>query len=116
MLISSSCLERKILIFSGLNIAQSNFGAFQAISSIFIFSISSPIGIGIGMVLVNMEKSLGGDIANGILQGIAGGTFLYITFFEVLPHELNAPQNRMQKLLFVLSGYICICCLLFITH
>ena len=52
----------------GLNIAQSNFGACQAISSIFIFSISSPIGIGIGMVLVNMEKSLAGDIANGILQ------------------------------------------------
>ena len=49
-------------------------------------------------------------------QGIAGGTFLYITFFEVLPHELNAPHNRMQKLLFVLLGYICICCLLFITH
>ena len=55
-------------IFSGLNIAQSNFGAFQAVASIFVFSISSPIGIGIGMVLVNMEKSLAGDIANGILQ------------------------------------------------
>jgi hypothetical protein len=33
-----------------------------------IDSSSSPIGIAIGMVLVNMEKSLGGDIANGILQ------------------------------------------------
>jgi hypothetical protein len=53
---------------SGLNIAQSNFGACQAVASIFVFSISSPIGIGIGMVLVNMEKSLAGDIANGILQ------------------------------------------------
>jgi hypothetical protein len=58
----------KSSIFSGLNIAQSNFGAFQAVASIFVFSISSPIGIGIGMVLVNMEKSLAGDIANGILQ------------------------------------------------
>ena len=56
------------VVFAGLNIAQSNFGACQAISSIFVFSISSPIGIGIGMVLANMEKSLAGDIANGILQ------------------------------------------------
>ena len=58
----------QLIRISGLNIAQSNFGAFQAISSIFVFSISSPIGIAIGMVLANMEKSLAGDIANGILQ------------------------------------------------
>ena len=58
----------QLIQISGLNIAQSNFGAFQAISSIFVFSISSPIGIAIGMVLANMEKSLAGDIANGILQ------------------------------------------------
>ena len=31
------------------------------------------------------------------LQGIAGGTFLYITFFEVLPHELNIPSKRLWK-------------------
>ncbi len=59
---------KQLIQISGLNIAQSNFGAFQAISSIFVFSISSPIGIAIGMVLANMEKSLAGDIANGILQ------------------------------------------------
>ena len=31
------------------------------------------------------------------MQGIAGGTFLYITFFEVLPHELNIPSKRLWK-------------------
>jgi zinc transporter 1/2/3 len=72
--------------------------------------------MGIGMVIADLEKSLISDCANGILQGIAGGTFLYITFFEVLPHELNSPGNRMPKLLFVLSGFSCICGLLFLTH
>jgi zinc transporter 1/2/3 len=72
--------------------------------------------MGIGILLADMPHSLMGDIANGVLQGMAGGTFLYITFFEVLPQELNQPQNRMPKLLFVLLGYSCICGLLFITH
>jgi len=87
-----------------------------SVTSIFIFSSSSPLGLGIGIILSDMEQSLFSDIANGILQGIAGGTFLYITFFEVLPHELNSPNNRMPKLLFVLAGYSCICGLLFLTH
>ena len=41
-------------------------------------------------------------------QGLAGGTFLYITFFEVLPHELNVPKNRLWKAAAVAAGFIVI--------
>ena len=37
------------------------------------------------------------------LQGIAGGTFLYITFFEVLPHELNIPSKRLWKVFKIIT-------------
>ena len=39
------------------------------------------------------------------LQGIAGGTFLYITFFEVLPHELNIPSKRLWKVCRIITSY-----------
>ena len=39
-------------------------------------------------------------------QGIAGGTFLYITFFEVLPHELNKPARRLWKVTFKASSHV----------
>ena len=42
------------------------------------------------------------------LQGLAGGTFLYITFFEILPHELSLPQNRLCKTAAVAAGFIVI--------
>ncbi len=56
------------------------------------------------------------------LQGVAGGTFLYVTFFEVLPSELGSHSrrggdySRMLKFLFVVAGYSCICGILFFTH
>ncbi|KAI4499818.1 hypothetical protein M0802_005074 [Mischocyttarus mexicanus] len=52
----------------------------------FVFSISSVIGIGIGMfTLQGNAKWM--QILLPILQGLAGGTLLYVTVSEVLPRE-----------------------------
>jgi len=110
-------VHKAVMAFSlGLNIAQSNLSVKNFVISNIIFSVSSPIGVAIGIGVADLPTSLPQDICNGILQGIAGGTFLYITFFEVLPHELNVPNKRLWKVLFVILGYSCICGLLFITH
>lgn len=109
--------HKGIMAFSlGLTLAQANLNFKQFLLSVLIFSLASPVGMGIGILLSNLEKSLGVDIANAVLQGTAGGTFIYITFFEVLPHEFNQPQNRMLKCLFTLLGFSCITGLIFITH
>ena len=45
---------------------------------------------------------------NGILQGLASGTFLYIVFLEILPHEFSVKRrypNRMLKVLVLILGY-----------
>ncbi len=110
-------VHKAVMAFSlGLTLAQASLSVKQYLISCLIFSIASPIGMGLGIGLADMPPSLNGDIANSVLQGIAGGTFLYITFFEVLPHELNQPKNRLPKLFFVLLGFASICGLLFITH
>jgi len=109
--------HKAVMAFSlGLNIAQSNLSLRNFILSNVVFSLSSPIGIGIGIGMCGMPPSLSHDICSGILQGIAGGTFMYITFFEVLPHELNVPKNRLWKIFFVMLGFVSLCGLLFICH
>ena len=100
----------------GLTLAQAKLTKKQFVMSVLVFSLASPLGMAIGIFLSDLDRSLGVDFANAILQTIAGGTFLYVTFFEVLPHEFNQPKNRMLKVLFVLLGFSCIAGLIFITH
>merc|ERR1719470_405149 len=110
-------VHKAVMAFSlGLNIAQSDLSVKSFVISNIMFSIASPIGVGIGIAVADLPSSLPQDICNGFLQGIAGGTFLYITFFEVLPHELNVPNKRLWKVFFVIIGYSCICGLLFMAH
>ena len=101
----------------GLNLAQSHGMTVKYfILSVTIFSLASPLGMAIGIGLSDMKQSIARDVANGVLQGVAGGTFLYITFFEVLPHEFASNKMRLPKVLCLLVGYSIICGLLFITH
>merc|ERR1711936_390971 len=90
----------------GLNTAQSSLSTKSFVLSNVLFSLSSPLGVGLGMAVSDLPVSLPQDICNGVLQGIAGGTFLFITFFEVLPHELNVPGKRLVKVFFVILGFI----------
>lgn len=110
-------VHKAVMAFSlGLNIAQSNLSVKSFVVSNIIFSLASPIGLGIGIAVTDLPNTLPREIASGVLQGICGGTFLYITFFEVLPHEMNVPSNRLWKVVFIILGYSGICGLLFIVH
>merc|ERR1712223_2322770 len=59
-----------------------------------ILSLSTPIGIIIGMVITEDA----GTWVIGILQAIAGGTLLYIAFYEVLDRE-KLKKAKMTGLL-----------------
>jgi zinc transporter 1/2/3 len=112
---SALVLHKSILAFSlGLNLMQSRFGRGAAIRANLLFSIASPLGIGVGIAIVDLSESMYSSLANGLLQGIACGTFLYVTFFEVLPHEFNNSDNRLLKLLFLILGYATIAAIQFI--
>ena len=67
---------------------------FLAIS---VFSLGSVLGIALGMGLVDMQTS--DSLLLPILQGIAGGTLLYVTLCEVLPREkARWHQSQVNKL------------------
>jgi zinc transporter 1/2/3 len=41
-----------------------------------------------------------------ILQGLAGGTLIYVAFFEVLERERTKPSNKLMQWATVLLGFL----------
>ncbi|XP_013917602.1 PREDICTED: zinc transporter ZIP1-like [Thamnophis sirtalis] len=66
------------------------------------FALMSPVGVGVGMAV---PRGAGGSLARSVLEGVAAGTFLYITFLEILPQELHLPSGRLPKVLALLLGF-----------
>lgn len=103
---SALLLHKGILSFSlGMNLVQSKLSRAAIIRSLAIFGLSAPIGIAIGIGIIDLWDSKVSTLVQGILQGIACGTFLYITFFEVLPHEFNSCDLRLVKVIFLIIGF-----------
>lgn len=46
------------------------------------FAFVSPLGIGIGLILVGGEGAAT-QVASAVLQGLASGTLVYVIFFEI---------------------------------
>ena len=74
-----------------------------------VLSLNTPLGILIGiLVTLHMENATGGHILLiGVLQGLAAGTLLYITFFEVLARDklLQYGMSGLLGALAVLLGF-----------
>jgi len=106
-------LHKIVISFSlGLTLSQSPLGTFKSAVCGFLFAISSPVGIAVGLLLSNME-TLNGSLVVGSLQGMAAGTFLYVVFLEVLPHEFRSGHMHLPKLLSFILGFSCICGVIF---
>lgn len=81
-----------------------------------LFSAISPIGCLIGW-LVSGSDSIHIVIrtgCSGILQSLAAGTFLYVTFIEILGPELGHGQPRLISISFVFVGFLTIAILKFV--
>uniref|UniRef100_A0A023G5N3 Putative zinc/iron transporter ixodes scapularis zinc/iron transporter n=1 Tax=Amblyomma triste TaxID=251400 RepID=A0A023G5N3_AMBTT len=98
------CIHKGILAFTlGLNLAHSRLGRCSIAASGLAFSLMAPLGMVFAIMLIQ-EDSKEAALLSGILQGLACGTFLYVTFFEVLPHEMSHTHNRLPKVLSIVLG------------
>ncbi|KAJ7311397.1 hypothetical protein JRQ81_007022 [Phrynocephalus forsythii] len=68
------------------------------------FVLMCPLGMSVGMAMTHGPEA-GGSTARSVLEGVAAGTFMYITFLEILPKELHSPTSRLPKVLAVLLGF-----------
>ena len=79
-----------IVFCVGTDMLTSGVKKMKLIVYMIILSLNTPIGILIGIIVtLHQESEDSGShvLAIGVLQGLAAGTLLYITFFEVLARD-----------------------------
>ncbi|MCI4383295.1 hypothetical protein PGIGA_G00024820 [Pangasianodon gigas] len=98
-------VHKSIIVFSlSIKLIQSAIRPMWLVIYILVFSIMSPMGIAIGIGVSEAQLQMGA-LVQAVLEGLAAGTFVYITFLEILPHELNSPERQLLKVLFILLGF-----------
>ncbi|GMT28288.1 hypothetical protein PFISCL1PPCAC_19585, partial [Pristionchus fissidentatus] len=114
----SLLVHKLIVAFStGLQLARTHAHQLHlVVISIVVISLTSPVGALFGMVISGGESSFLKDCMITVFQGLAVGTFLYVTFFEILLHERDNEHPNMYKLLFMLLGFAMIALLRLIDN
>lgn len=107
-------VHKSIIVFSlSVKLVQSGVRPGWIAAYLGVFALMSPLGIALGMGVMEVKLS-SGALVQAVLEGLAAGTFLYITFMEILPHELNSPGRQLLKLLFIVLGFCVMAGLTFI--
>jgi len=65
-----------------------------------IFSLVTPLGIMVGSLLTTGEGAI-----EGVLVGLAAGSFIYIGILEVISKELDDEGDKMCKLILLIIGW-----------
>merc|ERR1719369_2091454 len=72
-------------------------------SYLITFSIVNSVGIGIGMIISELGSI--DEVTSAVLQGLAGGTLLYVVMFEVLQREKEKDVSGILQLFGLLVGF-----------
>ncbi|TRZ09018.1 hypothetical protein HGM15179_018074 [Zosterops borbonicus] len=82
-------------------------------SCLALLALMSPLGVGVGTALA-VGAGPRQRLCRAVLEGLAAGTFLFVTFLEILPQELGVPRNRIPKVMLILAGFALVSAILFV--
>ncbi|XP_007445170.1 zinc transporter ZIP2, partial [Python bivittatus] len=98
-------IHKAIVSFSlSLKLVQSSTKFQWRMLYVVVFALMSPTGISVG-IGVSLFNGDGSGLAQAILEGVAAGTFLYVTFLEILPYELGSHESPLTKFFFISLGF-----------
>src|SRR6218665_1364830 len=102
-------VHKAIISFTvGIRFAESMHSIRRTVVALLVLSVTAPVGVAIGIAVTETgQQSLATDVTSAVLQGLATGTFLYVTFFEVLLDQMKDDHNVL-KVLAVIVGFACI--------
>lgn len=96
-------IHKYVLAFVvGFDLCASRVRVRNVVIQIAVFSVMSPLGALVGAIT---RHNLEGTTVVVALNGIAAGTLIYITFFEVLQREKNLKLSGLLRLLAVVVGF-----------
>lgn len=66
-------------------------------------------GIGIGIWIMSVsDGDVGDSLVSAVFQGLACGTILYVTFFEILERERSKSTAGLLQWSLLVLGFLCI--------
>lgn len=105
-------IHKTLIGFSlGIRLVQSKLKTITIIMCCAVFAGMVLIGGFFGLAVIkilNRGSKATASMVSGTLQAVACGTFLYITCFEILPHELNQKGHRNYKMICLYLGFFVI--------
>lgn len=107
-LFTAVCIHSStIMFYVGFELLLSRTRKLTIFIHIIILSVSSPLGITIGLLItLNYNMNTRAKSAAVIfLEGLSAGTVLYVTFFEVLNREKQRRVFRMRRAICIVSGF-----------
>ncbi|VDN93956.1 unnamed protein product [Brugia pahangi] len=112
-------VHKSVVAFSiGMNLIKTHPNKIYFVISLIIFvALTSPIGGFIGIALEGSEfGEQSQNIVTAIASSLANGTFIYITFFEILYAEHGHGERKMEQWLSVAVGFGLIAILMLFAH
>ena len=100
--------ELAIMFCIGMEMLASHIRVGIYIAYMVTLGLITPIGVAIGIFVTEyfQDPTPSHTLIIGILQGVAAGTLLYVTFLEVLERERRKSGNGLIKLLSVFVGFV----------
>uniref|UniRef100_A0A0N4ZEY2 Zinc transporter ZIP3 n=1 Tax=Parastrongyloides trichosuri TaxID=131310 RepID=A0A0N4ZEY2_PARTI len=111
VLFTSLSLHKVIEAFAvGLQITRTIPGRTKISTLILtLYAVMTPFGALLGAGLKELDiDAISRDIAVLVLECLAAGTFVYVTFLEIISQERAPKDNKMYKLGAVFSGFLVI--------
>lgn len=99
--------ELAITFCIGMEMLASNLRIFFYVAYMVELGLVTSVGVGAGIIVTEytQDPSATHMLVIAILQGIAAGTLLYVTFLEVLERERQKSGNGLEKLFSIMTGF-----------
>uniref|UniRef100_T1J422 Zinc transporter ZIP3 n=1 Tax=Strigamia maritima TaxID=126957 RepID=T1J422_STRMM len=91
----------------GVNLARNRLTLCAILVYIVFFSLTVPAGIGLGLVLGELQ-GVEAVVVAAVLQAMAAGIFVHVTFMEIIPGEFSDGKSGLLKVLFLFIGFLII--------
>ena len=107
------CAHKIPIGFSvGMELLEKGVPMKMFLSFMVVFSMASPIVVVVGALSLKVMETGGvaGVLTRLVLQGMSGGTILYVVFCEVLERERCKTKGRLERLLALFSGFVFMVC------
>lgn len=88
----------------GISLGRSALARRRQMGILWLFVVTTPLGIVLGTLAAQHADGPTARLLEGIFDGIAAGTFLYVATLEIIGEELGVELDRVPKFLLITVG------------